>query len=48
MIKKYLDESNLLLDKLIELTKEDIENIKQAKHDTVAQSVENKNNLIKE
>ena len=48
MIKKYLDESNLLLDKLIELTKEDIENIKLAKHDTVAQSVENKNNLIKE
>ncbi len=46
MIKKYLDESNALLDKLIELTKEDIQNIKNAKHDTLAKSVEDKNKLI--
>ncbi|EAI3379123.1 flagellar protein FlgN, partial [Campylobacter coli] len=34
--------------KLIELTQEDIENIKIAKHDTVASSVEEKNKLISE
>ncbi|MBZ7930583.1 flagellar protein FlgN [Campylobacter molothri] len=48
MLKKHLDEVNAILEKLIALTKEDIENIKVAKHDTVAPSVEEKNKLISE
>ncbi|MGH2328171.1 flagellar protein FlgN [Campylobacter taeniopygiae] len=46
MLKKHLDEVNAILEKLIALTQEDIENIKVAKHDTVAPSVEEKNKLI--
>ncbi|MBZ7928620.1 flagellar protein FlgN [Campylobacter molothri] len=48
MLKKHLDEVNAILEKLIALTQEDIENIKVAKHDTVAPSVEEKNKLISE
>ncbi|HED0470652.1 TPA: flagellar export chaperone FlgN [Campylobacter jejuni] len=48
MLKQRLDEVNAILTKLIELTQEDIENIKIAKHDTVALSVEEKNKLISE
>ncbi|MBZ7956123.1 flagellar protein FlgN [Campylobacter molothri] len=48
MLKKHLDEVNTILEKLIALTQEDIENIKVAKHDTVAPSVEEKNKLISE
>ncbi|EGK8211374.1 flagellar protein FlgN [Campylobacter coli] len=48
MLKQRLDEVNAILTKLIELTQEDIENIKIAKHETVASSVEEKNKLITE
>lgn len=48
MLKQKLDEVNAILTKLIELTQEDIENIKIAKHETVASSVEEKNKLIAE
>lgn len=48
MLKQRLDEVNAILTKLIELTQDDIENIKIAKHDTVASSVEEKNKLISE
>ncbi|MBZ7969350.1 flagellar export chaperone FlgN [Campylobacter molothri] len=48
MLKKHLDKVNTILEKLIALTQEDIENIKVAKHDTVAPSVEEKNKLISE
>ncbi|EAH8331507.1 flagellar protein FlgN [Campylobacter coli] len=48
MLKQRLDEVNAILTKLIELTQEDIKNIKIAKHDTVASSVEEKNKLISE
>ncbi|ECH4929064.1 flagellar protein FlgN [Campylobacter coli] len=48
MLKQRLDEVNAILTKLIELTQEDMENIKIAKHDTVASSVEEKNKLISE
>ncbi len=48
MLKQRLDEVNIILTKLIELTQEDIENIKIAKHETVASSVEEKNKLITE
>ncbi|EBD1720020.1 TPA: flagellar protein FlgN [Campylobacter coli] len=48
MLKQRLDEVNIILTKLIELTQEDIENIKIAKHETVASSVEEKNKLIAE
>lgn len=48
MLKKHLDEVNAILEKLIALTQEDIKNIKVAKHDTVAPSVEEKNKLISE
>ncbi len=48
MLKKHLDEVNAILDKLIALTEEDLENIKIAKHETVASNVEKKNELIAE
>lgn len=48
MLKQRLDEVNIILTKLIELTQEDIENIKIAKHETVASSVKEKNKLIAE
>lgn len=46
MIEQYLDESIKILDKLITLTQEDIANIKAAKHTSVEQSVQQKNELI--
>lgn len=46
MIEHYLDESIEILDKLITLTQEDIANIKAAKHASVEQSVQQKNELI--
>ena len=48
MLKKYLDEAIAKLDELINLTELDIENIKQAKHSTVDESVKKKTSLIKE
>ncbi|MDX2331854.1 flagellar protein FlgN [Campylobacter hepaticus] len=48
MLKQRLDEVNAILTKLINLTKEDIDNIKIAKHETVTSSVEEKNKLIEE
>lgn len=48
MIKQYLDESNTLLDKLIDQTKEDIEHIKKGNHKNVQLSVEAKNAFIAE
>ena len=46
MIKEYLNQANELLEKLISITKEDIDNIKVAKHDNVSNSVEEKNKII--
>lgn len=46
MIKKYLNDSIECLAKIIALTKEDIENIKQAKHDEVAPHSELKTKLL--
>ncbi len=48
MLKKHLDEVNSILERLINLTQEDIENIKIAKHESVTPSVEEKNKLIAE
>ncbi len=48
MIEHHLSESIAILDKLIALTQEDIENIKVAKHGGVEQSVQQKNELIKD
>ena len=46
MIKKYLNDSIECLAKIIALTKEDIENIKQAKHDEVGPHSELKTKLL--
>ena len=46
MIKKYLNDSIERLAKIIALTKEDIENIKQAKHDEVGPHSELKTKLL--
>ena len=46
MIKKYLNASIECLAKIIALTKEDIENIKQAKHDEVGPHSELKTKLL--
>ena len=46
MIKKYLNDSIESLAKIIALTKEDIENIKQAKHDEVGPHSELKTKLL--
>lgn len=46
MIAKKLDEINEIIDKLIDLTNEDITHIKEAKHGGVMASVESKNKLI--
>ncbi|NDJ28021.1 flagellar protein FlgN [Campylobacter sp. MIT 12-8780] len=48
MIKDYLRKSNELLDELISQTQLDIANIKEGKHKSVPESVENKNRLIAE
>lgn len=47
MIEQHLNESIKILDKLITLTRDDIANIKAAKHGAVEQSVLQKNELIK-
>lgn len=46
MIKKYLNDPIECLAKIIALTKEDIENIKQAKHDEVGPHSELKTKLL--
>ena len=46
MIAAKLDEIIVILDKLIDLTEQDITHIKEAKHDGVAKSVQSKNELI--
>lgn len=46
MIVAKLDEIIVILDKLIDLTEQDITHIKEAKHDGVAKSVQSKNELI--
>ncbi len=46
MIAKKLDEIIEILDKLIDLTQQDITHIKEAKHGGVMASVESKNKLI--
>lgn len=48
MLKERLDEVNAILVKLIALTEEDLENIKIARHESVASSVDEKNRLIVE
>ncbi|ASM40218.1 flagellar export chaperone FlgN [Campylobacter sp. RM12327] len=47
MIKQYLDEAISSLNQLIEITQTDIENIKNARHEAVEQSVKTKTELIK-
>lgn len=47
MIKGYLENANECLDALISITKDDIENIKNANHSSVDASVKSKNTLIK-
>ncbi|WP_139470572.1 flagellar protein FlgN [Campylobacter armoricus] len=46
MIKRYLDETNSILEKLINLTIEDITQIQAANHQHVNKSVENKTKLV--
>ncbi|WP_139451675.1 flagellar protein FlgN [Campylobacter armoricus] len=46
MIKQYLDETNSILEKLINLTIEDITQIQAANHQHVNKSVENKTKLV--
>lgn len=48
MLRTYLDKANEILSELINLTKEDIENIRAAKHDGVAASVDKKAKLMSE
>ncbi|CAD7287732.1 hypothetical protein LMG7974_00613 [Campylobacter majalis] len=48
MLKKYLDEAVFILDELIITTKDDIANIKEARHSKVDESVAKKTKLIKE
>lgn len=48
MLKKYLDDAIKELDDLINLTIQDIANIKKAKHSTVDESVRKKNALVRE
>lgn len=47
MLKKYLQEAIGVLDELIAVTTQDINNIKEAKHSTVEESVNKKNQLLK-
>lgn len=46
MLTEKLNENIELINKLIKLTEDDLANIQQARHDTVAQSVNDKNKLI--
>lgn len=47
MLKTYLDDAISVLDELIKTTILDIQNIKEAKHSAVEESVKLKNDLIK-
>ncbi|QQF52628.1 flagellar export chaperone FlgN [Campylobacter fetus] len=47
MLEKYLDDAVLYLEELIEITKADIENIKNADHSLVAEHTRLKSELIK-
>ncbi|WP_069633234.1 flagellar biosynthesis protein FlgN [Campylobacter pinnipediorum] len=47
MLNGYLDEAIMTLEELIEITKQDILNIKEAKHSLVYESVRKKGLLIK-
>lgn len=47
MLKTYLDDAISVLDELIKTTNLDIQNIKEAKHSAVEESVKLKNDLIK-
>lgn len=47
MLKRYLDEAISILDELISITCQDIENIKEAKHSLVDESVKRKTALIR-
>lgn len=47
MFKNNVDNAISLLNQLLEVTNQDIENIKNAKHDQVDESVKLKNDLIK-
>ena len=47
MLKEYLNQAMSVLDELIALTDEDINNIKEAKHSAVEESVKKKNELVK-
>ncbi|MGB2553085.1 flagellar biosynthesis protein FlgN [Campylobacter sp. MOP51] len=47
MLKTYLNDAIGVLDELIKTTNSDIENIKEAKHSAVEESVKLKNDLIK-
>ncbi|AJC90313.1 MULTISPECIES: flagellar export chaperone FlgN [Campylobacter] len=46
MVKQYLDETNSILEKLINLTLEDIAQIQTANHKHVSQSIEDKTKLV--
>ena len=48
MLSQKINKINAVLDRLIYLTKEDIENIKQANHDEVFKNIEEKENLTYE
>ncbi|MBE3022686.1 flagellar export chaperone FlgN [Campylobacter sp. RM13119] len=48
MLKRYLDEAIASLEELIKATVQDIENIKEAKHSTVDESVKKKLSLVRE
>lgn len=48
MLKERLDRVNAILVRLIALTEEDLENIKVARHEGVASSIDKKNGLIAE
>lgn len=47
MLKRYLDTAISILDELIDTTLQDIENIKEAKHSAVDESVRKKGVLVK-
>lgn len=47
MLKVFLDEAMAVLDELVSTTKQDIQNIMQAKHSCVDESVKHKSALIK-
>ncbi|MCR4941279.1 MAG: flagellar biosynthesis protein FlgN [Campylobacter sp.] len=48
MLNQYLSKALEILDLLIDLTEKDIDNIQNARHSLVDESVKKKNNLVKE